>query len=257
MSAILEERSWDLHTSIPLESLLTVRTFIGDRIRRTIGKDLYTRLRHGYEAEHSFLRKIRGLIHIGANEGQERDFYAAFGLDVIWIEPIPEVFATLKSNISGFPKQQAFQYLVADEDGEEFTLHIADNSGASSSILEMARVTEMYPHIAYERTIRLKSATLESIVSAEHIDVRQFNALILDTQGSELKILEGAAALLPAFRFVKVEASDFESYKGCCTIEEVSAFMSFHGFRERGRHTITHTPGIGTYFDVIYEQTRS
>jgi FkbM family methyltransferase len=238
-----------------LEPVLTVRAFIGDGIRRAIGKNLYTRLRHGYQPEHSFLRKVRGLIHVGANEGQERDFYAAFGLDVIWIEPIPEVFAALKSNIARFPKQRAFNYLVADEDEKECAFHIADNSGASSSILEMARVTEMYPHIAYERTIRLKSSTLESIVSRECIDVRHFDALVLDTQGSELRILKGAATLLPAFKFVKVEAPDFESYRGCCKIDEVSAFMSLHGFRERGRHTITQTRGIGTYFDVLYERT--
>jgi FkbM family methyltransferase len=236
---------------------LTLRALIGDGIRRAIGKNLYTRLRHGYQAEHSFLRKVRGLIHVGANEGQERDFYAAFGMNVIWIEPIPEVFAALESNIARFPKQRALHYLVAEEDGKEYTLHIADNSGASSSIFEMARHAEMYPHIAYKRTIRVKSATLQSIVSAEHIDVRHFDALILDTQGSELRILKGAAALLPNFRFVKVEAPDFESYKGCCKIDEVSAFMSLHGFRERGRHPITQTPGIGTYFDVIYERSRS
>jgi FkbM family methyltransferase len=233
---------------------LTVRAFIGDRIRRVVGKDLYTRLRHGYRAEHSFLRKVRGLIHIGANQGQERDFYAAFGLDVMWIEPIPEVFAALEFNIRGFPKQRAFNYLVAEEDGKEYKFHIADNSGASSSILELARHTEMYPYIAYKGTINLTGTTLKSILSAEQIDVRRFDAMILDTQGSELKILKGAASLLPAFRFVKIEVPDFESYKGCCQIDDVSTFMSLNGFRERGRYPISQTPGVGTYFEVIYER---
>lgn len=235
---------------------MTVRAFIGERIRRVIGEHSYIRLRHGYRGEHSFLRKAHGLIHIGANEGQERDFYAAFGLDVVWIEPIPEVFAALRANISNIPRQRAFNYLVAEDDGKSYTLHIANNSGASSSILEMARVTEMYPHIAYARAIELRGSTLPSILSTEKIDVRQFDAMVLDTQGSELRILKGAASLLPGFRFVKVEAPDFESYEGCCKIDELSAFMALNGFRERGRHPITQTPGIGTYFDVIYERNR-
>jgi FkbM family methyltransferase len=235
---------------------MSVRSFVGKTIRNVIGDRPYARLRHGYRAEHSYLRKIQGLIHIGANEGQERDFYAAFGLDVLWIEPIPEVFAELRRNLSKFPKQRALNYLVTDEDGKKYELHIADNSGASSSILDLAEHTKMYPHIAYKDTITLSSATLISILDAERIDIRQFDAMVLDTQGSELKILRGAASLLSNFKFIKVEVPDFESYSGCCQIGELSAFMSSSGFRERSRHVILHTPGVGTYFEVIYQRIR-
>jgi FkbM family methyltransferase len=239
-----------------LEHEMSLRGFVGERIRKVIGNDRYARLRHGYKAEHSYLRKVRGLIHIGANEGQERDFYAAFGLDVVWIEPIPEVFAKLARNLSEFPKQRAYNYLVTAEDGKEYQLHIADNSGASSSILDLAKHTDMYPHIAYKGTITLTGATLGSILEAARIDVRRYDAMILDTQGSELKILQGAASLLHHFKFIKVEVPDFESYTGCCQIGELSSFMSSSGFRERSRHPILHTPGVGTYFDILYQRNR-
>ena len=49
-----------------------------------------------------FLRKVSGVIHVGANAGQERELYAKFGLRVIWIEPIPEVFEKLKMNVAKF-----------------------------------------------------------------------------------------------------------------------------------------------------------
>jgi hypothetical protein len=35
-----------------------------------------------------FLRDVTGVIHVGANTGQERFLYRLFGLNVIWIEPI-------------------------------------------------------------------------------------------------------------------------------------------------------------------------
>jgi len=229
---------------------------MGAGIRKVIGERSYTRLRYGYQAEHSYLRKIRGLIHIGANEGQERDFYAAFRLHVLWIEPIPNVFEELKRNLSTFPKQHALNYLVTEEDGKEYELHIADNGGASSSILDLAKHTTMYPHIAYKGTITLTSATLNSILTAERINVGQYDAMVLDTQGSELKILQGAASLLSNFKFIKVEVPDFESYSGCCQIGELSAFMSSSGFRERSRHVILHTPGVGTYFEAIFQRIR-
>lgn len=85
---------------------MSIRTFVGAVVRKIIGERLYLRRRLGMRAEHFFLRKVRGIIHVGANEGQEWDLYAIFGLNVIWIEPIPEVFRTLKRNISAFPLQQ-------------------------------------------------------------------------------------------------------------------------------------------------------
>ena len=235
---------------------MSVRSFFGKAIRNAIGDASYTRLRHGYKSENFYLRKSHGLIHIGANEGQERDFYASFGLDVLWIEPIPDVFTKLERNLAGLPKQHALNYLVTDEDGKEYEFHVADNGGQSSSIFDLAKHTEMYPEIAYKGAITLSGATLSSILKAEKIDVRRFDAMLLDTQGSELRILRGAASLLPNFRFIKVEVPNFEAYTGCCQIDELSAFMSSHGFRERNRLLILHTPGVGTYFEVIYERSR-
>ena len=239
-----------------LDPEMRIRTAIGNGIRAIVGKNLYTRLRIGSRAEHSFLGKVRGVIHVGANAGQERELYGAFGLDVIWIEPIPEVFERLQANISQFPKQRAFRYLVTDQVGKEHELHIADNSGASSSIFDFDKHVEMYPHIAYKGSITMRGTTLGSILTFEKVDIQQYDAVVLDTQGSELNILNSAEALLPNFRFVKVEVPDFESYKGCCQIAELSAFMFSQGFRERSRHPITHAPGIGTYFDVVYERNR-
>ena len=32
-----------------------------------------------------FLKSVSGVIHVGANTGQERDLYAKYHLDVVWI----------------------------------------------------------------------------------------------------------------------------------------------------------------------------
>src|SRR5271163_274795 len=70
------------------------------------------------------MKKLKGVIHVGANTGHERDEYASYGLNVIWIEPIPWVFKQLNSAISSYPNQRALEYLVLDKDGERMTLHV-------------------------------------------------------------------------------------------------------------------------------------
>jgi hypothetical protein len=112
----------------------------------------------------------------------------------------------------------------------------------------------MWPEIYYTNEIRLKSTTLDSFVAKEALDLSGLQALVLDTQGSELMILKGAAVALPQFRFVKVEVPDFESYEGCCLSSELTDFMTSHGFRERRRDAFNSIPGVGTYFDVLYKR---
>src|SRR5437870_2033193 len=87
----------------------------------------------------AFLKRVKGVIHVGASIGQERDLYARHDLSVVWIEPIPDVFARLEANLAHYPKQRAYRHLVADQDGRPYQFHIASNNGESSSIFSFAR----------------------------------------------------------------------------------------------------------------------
>jgi FkbM family methyltransferase len=209
---------------------------------------------HAQKPEWKFLRKIRGVIHVGANVGQERSLYDAFGLKVLWIEPIPSVFEQLVANIRSYPNQRAANYLIVAEDGKEYELHISNNAGESSSILRLAKHSEMWPEVAYTASIRIPGVTLGTALREQSVPPSEYDALVLDTQGTEYRILEGASALLPLFRYVKVEAPDFKSYEGCCQIEQLTAFMNTHGFMEEVRCAFSYREGVGTYFDVIYRR---
>ena len=200
-----------------------------------------------------FLRKVRGVIHVGANSGQERLLYNELGLEVIWIEPVPATFERLRANLEEFPKQRAYRYLITDEDDREYVFHISNNEAASSSILPIAKHKQMWPDVEYTDAITLTSSTLNTFVKRERLNLRKFQALILDTQGSELLILKGASKVLPEMRFVKVEVPDFESYAGCCQLAQMSEFMRSAGFRERRREAFMSLQDVGTYYDVTYE----
>ena len=199
-----------------------------------------------------FLRHVTGVIHVGASTGQERELYAAHRLDVIWIEPIPEVFAKLEANIAAFPKQRAIRGLVSDFDGTPYSFNVANNNGQSSSIYALKHHAEIWPHVRYERTIEMRAETLPSILQRHAVDRGRHQALVLDTQGSELLVLRGAIPVLADFAYIKVEASDFELYEGCCELSDLSRFLAQHGFSELSRHCFATSPRGGHCFDVVF-----
>ncbi|MDP4252890.1 MAG: FkbM family methyltransferase [Bacteroidota bacterium] len=202
------------------------------------------------------LRKVKGVIHVGANTGQEIELYHKYRLSVVWIEPIPEVFETLENNLSGFPGQRAVKGLVTDQDHVEYQFHLASNNGASSSILELNLHKDIWPDVSFEKTIQLFSRSLPSLLRENNIGIEGFDMLVMDTQGSELLVLKGALPILAHFKYIKTEVPDFESYKGCCQLKDLQSFMDQHGFKEYSRHRFAKHPGGGSYYDIIYKKSQ-
>jgi len=201
-----------------------------------------------------FLRKVSGVIHVGANTGPEIELYAKYGLGVIWIEPIPEVFEKLEANVANFSRQRALKCLVTDQDNVEYQFHIANNEGHSSSILDLNLHKDIWPQVAYEKTITLRSKTLPSLLEEEHVDHSEYDSLVMDTQGSELLVLKGAVSILENFNYIKTEVPDFESYTGCCQLTDIASFLARHGFREFSRYKFAEHPNGGSYYDVVYKR---
>jgi len=203
-----------------------------------------------------FLAKVSGVVHVGANSGQERDLYHKLGLKVIWVEPIPEVFNLLVANIKGYANQIAYRQLLTDKDEETHTLHLASNEGQSSSIYELEEHKDIWPYVNYTGSLQLKSKKLEALFSEEGINAKDYQALVMDTQGSELLVLKGAVSLLNGFKYVKTEVPDFESYKDCCQLKDIDDFMFSHGFKEHGRVEFATRKEGGSYFDIVYKRIR-
>jgi FkbM family methyltransferase len=199
-----------------------------------------------------FLLDARGVIHVGASFGQERELYQSLGLPVVWVEPIPEVFAQLRQNIATFHRQIAVQALLTDRDGVEYTFHISNNEGMSSSILELDLHRDIWPDVDYTHEIQLISKTLPALLIENAVDPAAYDALVMDTQGSELLILQGATPVLHHFRYIKTEAPDFESYRGCCLVSDLAQFLDGHGFDEHARHKFAERKQGGSYYDVVF-----
>lgn len=203
-----------------------------------------------------FLNNAHGVIHVGANEGQEREQYAELGLTVLWIEPIPQSFQALQENLRGFPQQWAVQALVTDRDDVEYDFNVANNGGAASSLLAPKEMYDYWPDMRFDRTIQLRSVTLPSLLEREQVDPGLYDTLILDVQGAELLILEGAGPNLEGFRYVRTEVANYEAYKCCCQLEDIVGFMNRHHYREIARHKFARHSHGRAYFDLVFERIR-
>lgn len=205
--------------------------------------------RDGFSA---YLSECRGVIHVGANEGQERADYDRYGLNVIWIEPIPQLFETLVGNLAGYPKQRAIKALVTDQDGEERVLHVASNRGASSSIFDLHMHKDIWPQVDFVEDIPLTTSRLPTALRGAGVDLGDYDAMVLDTQGAELLVLRGAVEILPRMKYIQAEAADFESYKGCATVNDITRFMAVHGFALLRKHEFAQHQKGGKYFDLLF-----
>lgn len=202
-----------------------------------------------------FLGRCKGVIHVGANAGQERDLYARHGLRVVWIEALPNVFEELKTNIASYPGQIAVRGLLTAHDNETHVFHVANNNGQSSSILDLKYHKDIWPEVHFVDKIEMQSVTLPTLLASNNIDVSRYDALVMDTQGSELLILQGAGNLLERFAFIKTEAADFESYENCATVSSLCDFVAAKGFRLAGREKFAEHPNLGAYYDVLFVRT--
>jgi len=206
--------------------------------------------------EGKIYKEISGIVHVGANRGQETELYAKYDLDVLWVEPIPEVFEQLMHTIKKHKRQKAFQALITDVDDQIYQFNIANNNGASSSILQLKEHKEIWPDVHFNRTISLKSSTLSTLFKQAQIDPTKYQALVMDTQGSELLVLKGSLPLLKYFKFIKTEVADFEAYEDCCQLKDINDFMVSNGFKEYYRQQFAKpTKSGGKYYNIIYTQT--
>lgn len=213
-----------------------------------------------YELEYldGYLRNISGVIHVGANRGQERRYYWLLGVDVLWVEPIQEMYDLLIPNIARYTRQRAVRALLTDRDGEEYDFNIADEGAGSSSILPFQDHAEIFPDVHYVEQRRLVSKTLDTLLQELDVLPNQYQALTLDVEGAELMVLRGAQQTLQSFDYVKCEVADFPARAGSPTTADLDALLGSAGFRQLIRRVAALGPGgQGTMWDIVWKRERA
>jgi len=174
--------------------------------------------------------KTSGVLHLGANTGQEAEQYQDLKIPkVIWVEAEPNLFRALCRHIARFPGQIAVNACISDVQDEVVKFNISSNGGQSSSFLEFGTHSVEHPTVKFTRYITLRTSRIDHIWTASDFAPGDW-FLNVDLQGAELKALWGIGDLLHQFKYAYIEVNEAELYKGCPRTVEIDAYLAEYGF---------------------------
>ena len=173
--------------------------------------------------------KVSGILHLGAHECEEKDFYLKLGVtpqSIYWIDAIPQKVDICKQR--GIPN--VFCAVITDKDNQDITFNLANN-GQSSSVLPLKTHLQAHPDIHYVGEIKSKTSTLDSFFIKNNIDASKINFWNFDIQGAELLALKGALKSLTHVEVLYLEVNIAELYEGCALMHEIDSFLQTYNFK--------------------------
>ncbi len=171
------------------------------------------------------------LVDVGARGGIDprwAPFHSC--LDVIAFEPDPIECAAL--NARSYPYRIShLPVALGAANHQSATLHITRAPGCSSLLTPNQEMCGQFPFGEYMQVVKSVPVTVERMDS---VVTEQPDVMKLDTQGTELHILQGAGALLDDTIAVELEVEFVEQYVKQPLFADVDAFMRSKGFQLRG-----------------------
>lgn len=169
--------------------------------------------------------QAKGVLHLGASEGQEAPFYAKHGYKMAFVEALPHIHAKLVQNVAKYGAV-TYNACVSDVEGVDIEFNIANNGGQSSSMLEFGTHTKEHPGVRFIGKTRMKTKRVDSLVA----DIANYDILVMDLQGAELMALKGIGEKLHGFKYVYTEVNKKHLYKGCPLVWELDEYLKGFGF---------------------------
>lgn len=182
---------------------------------------------------------IRGVVHIGANDGEETPYYIQNGVEqVALFEPLLKPFNKARAL---HESQNVKVYNIGFSDDEDIlNMNITENDKASST-------REVVPHDDPNDHPVLKDWNMGQLPVVDHtkirvirfdhfvettesFDINDYNVCVIDVQGMEHEVLFGMGTEIHAFDAYIIECSEVPVYVGEASAEQVVQFMADHGF---------------------------
>jgi FkbM family methyltransferase len=148
---------------------------------------------------------VKGIIQVGACNGQEISLLENFTKNIMLIEPHPHLANFLKVR---YPEYKVIETALGNENNES-DFYTASN-GESSSLLKPHKHIKFHPTITFNDIIKVKVQRFEDM----KIDISGYNVLITDTQGTDLDVLKGFGSLINNIDLIISEYINSDLYYG-------------------------------------------
>jgi FkbM family methyltransferase len=215
---------------------------------------LYRAIRHIKSRGHAPQGSV--IIDVGGFDGGTSAYFAEQfkDLDIYCVEPNSRMIPRLQEVEASRPRIHVKHMALGRERGAA-RLHVTSNN-VSSSINELNREEISKQPEVFQGWLA-EEAEEEIQVSTLDLEFKDCEAVLLiklDTQGTELDVLQGGTETLGKTRFILTEMNNHEMYKNGCQYYEVDAFLRAHGFRLVDIVVTYRAIGGLQEFDALYER---
>lgn len=171
------------------------------------------------------LNDISGVLHIGANIGNEYELYKQYNLDpIIFIEPLTHLYEKLCDKIQNDSSCITLQCAISNTTGVKKMYVESNGNRGSSSLLKPLKHKSQYPGIKFGKTEFVK------VRQVDHLDIPNVNFINIDIQGNELNAFKGATRYLENVKYIISEVNRDELYENCTKVEELDEFLKEYNF---------------------------
>ena len=210
------------------------------KLSRSLGIDLKR-----YNVQTSEAAKMQRLLayhnidlvfDVGANIGQYAKLLRELGYSgrIVSFEPLSSAYSQLKAVSEKDPLWEiAPQTAIGNQEGE-IIINIAGNSQSSSALPMLDAHLESAPESAYSGSETVKLSRLDTLAKDYIKSETKSIFLKIDVQGLEKQVLEGATAILPLVKGIKLELSLVPLYEGQVLFQEMIDIVEKLGYELYG-----------------------
>lgn len=174
---------------------------------------------------------IDTVIDIGANNGQTRDHLRSAGFtgDIISVEPLPQLQASLQARAAGDKRWIVLPPLAVGHEDGACEINVSEASDMSSLLKASNDLMTALPRTKVRESVSVPMKTLDTLY--EELNLSGKSVFIkMDAQGYEMNILRHGLKALAAAKGLQVEMSLFPLYEGETLYDEIIAFLKAQGF---------------------------
>lgn len=166
---------------------------------------------------------IKGVIHVGAHDGEEVQYYQMLGIEnILCFEPLPFIIPVFKGS---YPDVPIHKLALGSKDGfVQFNVTNDGRQSQSSSVYEP--LLEQYAMTGgVKEVIRVEMVRFDTFANQNKIDLSLYDCVVIDVQGGELDVLQGFGKLVTEFKYFNIECSERPTYGGGAATQDVIDFL--------------------------------